>query len=384
MTAGLEIPDTKPAMLAPVGALDRFCLTILGAAGADEPTADAASRAMMHGSRLGIDSHGVRLLNHYVTALTGGRVNPHPNLRIAKATSAVSVLDADHGHGALAAFRAMDHAVGVARTAGVAIVAIRNTSHFGPAGAYALRAAEKGCIGVAMCNSDSFVRLHDGAARFHGTNPIACSVPVADEKPWLLDMATSAITYNRIQLSRSLGQLLPDHVASDEDGLDTADADQAAMLAPLGGDYGYKGAGLAGLVEIFCAIVTGMKLSQDIAPMSGPDFSSPRSMGAFVLAIAPEALPDGDSLPERMRRYRDTLRNTAARPGSRVLAPGDREWEEAARRDVLGVPIDPATGSDFMRLAARFGVTPPFGGAGLDACTEANIDQQKRGRGRRK
>lgn len=195
--------------------LDRFCRAALAAAGADPATVDAATSAMLHGSRLGIDSHGARLLDHYVTALAGGRVNPRPSVRVTGRSGAVATLDADNGHGALAAYSAMDVAIELARSQGIGAVAVRNSSHFGPAGAFALAAAEDGLIGLAMCNSDSFVRLHDGAARFHGTNPIACAVPVAGARPWLLDMATSAITYNRVRLHASLGDRLPAGVASD-------------------------------------------------------------------------------------------------------------------------------------------------------------------------
>ena len=59
------------------------------------------------------------------------------------------------------------------------------------------------------------MRLHDGAERFHVTNPLAVAVPVEDGRPWLLDMATSAIPYNRVLLYRSLGMALPAATASD-------------------------------------------------------------------------------------------------------------------------------------------------------------------------
>lgn len=330
------------------------------AAGADAATADAATRAMMHGSRLGIDSHGIRLLGHYMTVLTRGRVNARPRMKVVGDAGAVASLDGDDGHGALASEMAMRHALRLAEEFGIGAVGIRNTSHFGPAGAYAIMAADAGQIGIAMCNSDSFVRLHDGAARFHGTNPIACAVPVAGSRPWLLDMATSAIPYNRIHLYKSLGLKLPDGTASNSSGEDTHDPGNVAMLAPLGGAFGFKGAGLAGLVEIFCAVLTGMKLSPEIAPMAGPDLETPRGMGAFVMAIRPEAFVDRDAFEHGMRRYLAALRRSPARKDHAVLAPGDREWAEADRRDAEGIPVDPQTAAQFDEFAERYALTPPF------------------------
>ncbi|MGE7368450.1 Ldh family oxidoreductase [Neorhizobium sp. NPDC001467] len=343
----------------PLDHIDRFCREVLAACGASASTCEAATRAMMHGTRYGVDSHGVRLLNHYVTALEGGRVNKTPNLSYARQFGAIATLDADHAHGALAAYTAMEKAAELSTMFGIGAVAIRNSSHFGAAGAYALEAARQGLIGFATCNSDSFVRLHDGAMRFHGTNPLSFGVPVAGEDPWLLDMATSSIPYNRVMLYRSLGIPLPSAVASDARGIDTCDPDEADMLAPLGGAFGFKGAALAGVAEILSAVLSGMRLSFDIAPMPGPDFATPRQMGAFVLAINPEAFVERDVFEAGMGRYRTVLRQSAAREGASIMAPGDREWTVARERERDGVPVDPETLAAFERLSVRYGVDLP-------------------------
>lgn len=339
--------------------LSAFVASVLIAAGADEPTVESTTRAMMHGSLFGIDSHGVRLLDHYVSVMLGGRVALRPRLRFVVDLPAIAVLDAGHAHGARATYAAMDKAVELARTSGMGAVSIRNSSHFGPAGAYALAAAEAGMIGFATCNSDAFVRLHDGAERFHGTNPLAFAAPSGDERPWFFDMATSAIPYNRVLLYRSLEQPLPDGTASDANGYDTSDPHTAEMLAPLGGEFGFKGAGLAGVAELFSAVLSGMALSHELLPMTGADKTTPRGLGAFVMALRPDAfLEDSSTFAEGMRRYLDHLRNARARAGAYVLAPGDREWAEAERRKAAGIPIDPATVAAFGRLAERYGLEP--------------------------
>ena len=360
MSAPPASGPSPAAIVADAASLEVFCHATLRAAGGDEPTAEAATAAMMHGSMLGVDSHGVRLLEHYVRAIEGGRVNGRPRISIAHRFGAVALLDADDGHGALAAYRAVEEAVALSNTHGIGAVSICNSSHFGPAGAYALRAAEAGRIGFAACNSDSFVRLHEGATRFHGTNPLACAVPVPGERPWLLDMATSSITYNRIQLQKSRGAPLPEGVASTAGGEDTTDPEQAEMLAPLGGPFGFKGAGLAGMVEILSAVLSGMKTSSEILPMGGPDFATPRRMGAYVMALAPEAFIPTQAFEAGMHRYLDALRNSAPRSSGRPMAPGDREWAEERRRREAGIPIDPATAAGFRQLAARHRLQLPF------------------------
>lgn len=356
--------DTQKAgvesRLAPLARVERFSRAVFLASGADAATADAATAAMLHASRLGVDSHGIRLLDHYVAAIAGGRVNGRPTLSFEENGGAISRLNADHAHGALATYRAMDRAIELAGRFGIGAVSIRDSSHFGAAGAYALQAARRGFIGLAVCNSDSFVRLHDGASRFHGTNPIAFGVPVGDGNPWLLDMATSAIPYNRVKLYESLARPLPEGTASDGQGIDTTLPSKAEMLAPLGAAFGFKGAGLAGMVEILSAVLSGMTLSFDILPMGGPDMATPRRLGAFVLAMKPAAFVSEEVFLAGMARYLKGLRNSPARAGTTVLAPGDREWQVAARREQEGIPLDPATVQAFQRFAERHGLPLPF------------------------
>lgn len=343
----------------PLASLDRFCRQAFLAVGADQTTADCATRAMMHATLIGVDSHGVRLLPHYLMALQGGRLNRTPDVKVIGGLGAVEIVDADHAQGAVGAYRGMERALNLAERFGVGAVAVRNNSHFGAAGAYAMQAAERGFIGLAFCNSDALVRLHEGAERFHGTNPIAVGVPVAGGDPWLLDMATSSIPYNRVLLYRSLGVTLPERVASDITGQDTRDAEAAEMLAPLGGEFGFKGAALAGVAEILSAVLTGMRLSFDIPSMEGPDFEQPRFLGAFMLALNPDAFLDRAQFDAGMRRYLDQLRQSTAAAGGRVMAPGDREWAVARQRESDGVTLDPATAAAFATIADDFGLALP-------------------------
>lgn len=336
--------------------LKEFCAAILAKAGADDKTVKGTCRAILHGSLLGIDSHGVRLLSHYVRVLQGGRVNPRPEFTFSQNSLAACTLDAGHGHGAPATYAAMEKAITLARQSGLAAVAIKNSSHFGPAGAFALEAAKAGMIGIAVCNTNSAVRLHEGADAFHGTNPIAIGAPVEQGDPWLFDMATSAIPLNRVFLYRSLGLELPVGVASDDGGNDTQSPEDVRMLAPLGGEFGFKGAGLAGLAEILSAALTGMKLSFEIAAMGQEPYDQPREMGAFVLAIDPGAFLPKVIYFETMNRYLAALRNSKAVAGGQVMAPGDREWRERERRLREGIPLDAETFTEFAQLSTSLNV----------------------------
>ncbi|MCZ4346700.1 Ldh family oxidoreductase [Devosia neptuniae] len=330
----------------PAAALESKVAAALRQAGASEESLAAAVRAMLHASMVGVDSHGVRLTEHYCQMLAGGRLNKNPQLSVDIRAAGSAMVHGDDGLGHYAAYKAVEVGIDLAQKAGVGAVGISHSSHLGAAGAYALAGAEQGYVTFATTNTDSMVALFDGAARFHGTNPLAFAAPVPDSKPWLLDMATSSIPMNRVLLHRSLGLELPEGVAADAHGVATTDPDRADMLLPLGGaDYGYKGAALAGVATLFSALLTGTTLDSDFIPMyGGDDFSTPRNMGHFVLVVDPDKFVGRDMFGMMITRYLSSLRAAPVRPGGeRVMAPGDREWETVAQREEQGVPVDPDT-----------------------------------------
>ena len=330
----------------PAAALESKVAATLRQAGASEESLGAAVRAMLHASMVGVDSHGVRLTEHYCQMLAGGRLNKNPQLSVDIRAAGSAMVHGDDGLGHYAAYKAVEVGIDLAQKAGVGAVGISHSSHLGAAGAYALAGAEQGYVTFATTNTDSMVALFDGAARFHGTNPLAFAAPVPDSKPWLLDMATSSIPMNRVLLHRSLGLELPEGVAADAHGVATTDPDRADMLLPLGGaDYGYKGAALAGVATLFSALLTGTTLDSDFIPMyGGDDISTPRNMGHFVLVVDPDKFVGRDMFGMMITRYLSSLRAAPVRPGGeRVMAPGDREWETVAQREEQGVPVDPDT-----------------------------------------
>ncbi|WOI56757.1 Ldh family oxidoreductase [Palleronia sp. LCG004] len=361
---GRPADETAPRRVA-LEEIERFTRAATAAIGAEDATAEAMIRALGHASLHGVDTHGYRLLPHYLEGLEKGRLNRHPDLRLIAGKGAVAVLDGGDAQGARATYEAVDRALDLARTHGIGAVAIRGSSHFGAAGAYATAIAEAGMVGLCVCNSDPFVRLHGGAERFHGTNPIAFAAPAGEgQPPWLLDMATSAIPFNKVQLSRALGIELPEGTASDRNGVDVTAPALSDMLAPLGAAFGYKGAGLAGVSEILSSALSDAPLSREIAPMISDDMATPRGLGAFVLALDPEAFMGRAAFEDVVHRYREGIRGSATAPGGTVMAAGDREWAEARRRRRAGITLDPTAVAALAAFAQRYDIVPLDHGPG--------------------
>ncbi len=179
-------------------------------------------------------------------------------------------------------------------------------------------------------------------------------------EPMLLDMATSSIPFNRVHLRRATGTPLPPEVAVDATGETTVDPFAAAALHPLGGStFGYKGAGLAAMIDILCSAFTGMGHGATHAPLGGPDYSRPIRLGHFFMVFDPAAFQAPDAFGGRVAAFLDDLRAMPARPGQKVMAPGDPEIAEAELRRRLGIPVDSVTWQALAAAAGRLGVAIP-------------------------
>lgn len=336
----------KSAIVVPVDQLAARLQQKLTEAGADAPSSASTVRALMHASLHGVDSHGVRLIGYYDEPLRRGHINGRPRITVRQTAAATAMVDGDNGLGHHTGYEAMKVAIKLARDSGIGGVGVTGSSHYGAAGAYALAAAEAGMIGLSTTNAESLVTLFGGREAFHGTNPLAIAAPVPGERPWLLDMATSSIPFNRVLLYRSLGQTLPPDVAVNAAGEPVRDPEQADMLMPMGGaDYGFKGAALAGLATLLSAILTGAALDHEMSSVAADGTTRPPpGLGHFFLAIDPQRFAGGAQMAAAMRRYLDALRAAPSREGQPpAMAPGDREWKVADQRQRNGIPVDPDT-----------------------------------------
>lgn len=332
--------------------LAHFSTAVLEAAGAARESAEAATWAMLHASIHGVESHGIRLLPFYADCLKTGIAKGNPTIAISHPRRGAVLVDADDGMGHLPTYRAMDEACEIARDIGIGMGAIKNSTHFGAAGAYALAAADAGFIGFATCNSGAIVAPFGGGKPQHGTSPIALAAPLPGRDPFLLDMATSAISWNKVMRCRTEGIELPADVAIDAAGRFTCDPHAAVMLAPLGGaDFGYKGAALAGLAEVLGGMLTGMRLSTEQSGLNMGD----QKVGHFVMAIDPSTFIGMDVFVERLAKYLDSF---AAQPGA--MPAGGPQWKERNERQQKGIPLPDGLYGELAAAARAWGVSFPI------------------------
>ncbi len=344
--------------------LTAYVAGILAAAGVDGDSAAAVARAVVGASARGIDTHGVRLVPWYLEMVAGGRINLRPEIAVERRAAAVAHVDADNGFGHPASFAAIEEGCRLAAETGVAAVTVGRSSHHGATGVYTLEAASRGFAAIGMTHADRAVVPAGGVRPFFGTNPLSFAVPAPGEAPMLLDMATSAIPFNRVHLRRATGTPLPPGIAVDAEGRPTVDPHAAAALMPLGGaGFGYKGAGLAAMIDLLCSAFTGMGHGATLEPQGGPDYSRPIPLGHFFLLFAPTAFQALAAFDARVGAFLADLRVQPAAAGERVMAPGDVEKAEAGKRAREGIPVDRGTWDALAAAAGRLGVPVPAIGA---------------------
>jgi ureidoglycolate dehydrogenase (NAD+) len=338
-------------------ALSIFTRKVLDGAGLDTFSNDAVATGLCETSLRGVDSHGIRLLPHYVDSALNGRKNPAPNMTLTQTFPAFGRLDADNAFGHAAGMKAIDHGMEMAETLGIGAIAVTNSSHPGAMASFALRAARQGFIAFAFTHADALVLSAGGQRSLFGTNPVCMAAPREEDEPYCLDMATSVISWNRLKIHRDSGEQLADGVAADGGGLPTQDADAANCLMPVGSPIsGYKGYGLGSMVEVLCGVLTGMAFGRDIPAMYTTPMDQPRHLGQFYMVLRPDVAGTVENFRHRMQEMSNTARAEPAHAAEGVMLPGDPEIREAARRREHGIPMDDATVSAFCRLSEQFGV----------------------------
>src|SRR3984957_3804808 len=244
---------------------------LLQAAGASAEEAAVIARYNIGANLVGHDSHGIILIPTYIERIKAGHIVPQAPWVITQETATTTVIDGNWGFGYAVTDRAMRYTIEKAKTQNVAAATVFRQSHIGRLAAYPLMAVERGMI--AMITADSgrspkHVAPFGGAKARLGTNPICFAVPSNLDGPLFFDMATSAAAAGKIGVSLARGEQVPPGWLIDADGKPTNDPRklrQGGALLPLGGSEGYKGYGLAAMVEIFSGLLTGLGFGIDPA-----------------------------------------------------------------------------------------------------------------------
>lgn len=306
----------------------------------------------------GTDSHGIARLPHYFARIRGGSIHANPVIEVSATGPCTARVDGGHGHGIVVCTRAMEEAISLALTTGIGAVGVENSSHCGAIGLYGRQATGRGLVAFALTHSDAFVAPYGGRSKFLGTNPICLAAPTDDpERPICLDMATSAVSWNRVMNARRENGVLEADWALDANGEPTIDPHAAACLMPLGD---YKGYGLAFLIDLFCGPLNGMPFGPHIPAMYG-DCGEKRRLGSFMMAINPKMFGGGELLAHAATEMaREARIQPLAGGAAEVQVPGDPEYRSHEERSRNGIPVERGLLEEMRAWSETLGVTMAF------------------------
>jgi LDH2 family malate/lactate/ureidoglycolate dehydrogenase len=340
--------------LIPVSELSRFCEQILIGAGVPRHKAEIAVQCLISANLRGVDSHGIQLLPFYVEQLLAAEMDAAADGEVISEFGSTLHFDAQNGLGQWVAETCCGHAIRLAKANGLGLVVARESNHFGACAWWAQKMRDAGQIGIVFCNASPIVPPWQGKEGRLGTNPICVALP----GPWLLDMATTTVAAGKIFKAYLNGQPeIPAGWAFDQDGVPTTDTRAAyeGLLMPLGG---YKGSGLAMMVEILCGVLGGGAMANEIG---GIRYRGKKvRVSQTFLAIDIQRFMPVEEFTARMEKLVGIMKSTAVAPGyDEVLVAGDPEWRTEAERLKKGIPVADGNWDALCKSAASVGVAAP-------------------------
>jgi uncharacterized oxidoreductase len=360
--------------------LTAFAEALLEHLGAPETVARPVAASLVEADLKGHTSHGVLRIPTYRDMIADDALVPDETPTVLREDETTAVVDGRLAYGQYVARTAVDVLTEKANEVGIAAVGIRNGTHLGRMGEWAERVAEEGLVFSSFVHSSGgglVTAIAGTADRTFSTNPVTYGVPTFGRLPFplVLDMASSQVAHGKIQEYEAAERTLPREWALSPDGAPLTDPEELSefqeaedwgALRPLGGTTaGYKGTGLAVIVEMMAGLFGG-------GPVIGQrDPSSWFSNGATFLAIDPERFSDRQTMGAKVEsmaaqfRAAESLSTVPVGDGARgddPLLPGEAEYRAEQERATDGIPLPPRVVDALTDLAADLDVETPFAG----------------------
>ena len=285
----------------------------------------------------GISTHGTKNLYGYIEKIKAGGIDPFAVPEVEREGTSFAVLDAKASLGMVSSVSAMKMAIEKAKHSCISYVTVHNSCHFGAAGYYSNMAASQGMIGIAMSNTDPNMSIPGSSGVAIGNNPVSYAFPSGNGKSVFLDIALSTVAGLKVVAERDKGHDVPLDWIVDQDGNPTSDPSgfpYSSFLQPMGRHKGY---GLAVLIEILAAVLSGSGFLRDVKSWN-LDYASTNNVGHAFIAIDIGQIMEYGLFEQRLSRMIGELKNTPLTPGTdAILLPGEIEWNRREKYEELGL-----------------------------------------------
>jgi LDH2 family malate/lactate/ureidoglycolate dehydrogenase len=309
----------------------------------------------------GVETHGIARIPAYVRAFLRRIVNPAPTVSVIHDTGAAVHVDGDNGLGMVVGQIAMDQAIERSHEFGVGVVSVRNSNHSGMLATHVQRAVNAGTLGFFASGGVAIMAAFGGAEPVLGNGPFAWGIPRAGDFPIIVDMAASTAARGKIRLLAAEGKPIPEGWAVDAGGRPTTDAKSAmeGVVLPMAGHKGY---GIALAVEVISSVLSGSTLAVE-APREflrdGATVLDAWRIGHFAMALDLDAFAGSGLFMGILDRLVSSVIGSRRADGvSRILLPGQLEWERRTDRLEHGIPVSPIVLSSLDAFANEIGIHP--------------------------
>jgi len=363
----------KDIVWVPFDVMEAFMVDVFKGVGVPEGDAKVCAEVLITSDKRGIDSHGVgRLKTIYYDRIKDGIQKPVTDFEIVREGPATAVIDGHDGMGHVISKRAMQMCIDKARKCGLGMAAVRNSTHYGIAGYYALMACDAGMIGMTGTNARPSVAPTFGVENMLGTNPLTFGLPTDEDFPFVIDCATSITQRGKIEVYAREGKELPKGWVIDERGSARTDTQQilkdlvkgTAALTPLGGigeeTAGYKGYGYCALVEILSAALQGGSYMKMLLGFQDGR-KVPYHLGHFFFAADISAFCPLDDFKKTAGDILRELRASKKAPGqSRIYTAGEKEHLAWLARKGKGVPLNKENRREILAMRDELGLASKY------------------------
>ncbi|MGQ3293025.1 MAG: Ldh family oxidoreductase, partial [Shinella sp.] len=310
--------------------IESLATATLKVANVSEANAASVARSIAFAERDGQKIVGLSYLPYYCEHAACGKVDGNAVPVLTRPSAAAVTVDAATGFAHPAIDLGILPLTEAAKETGIAILTVGNSYACGSLGYFVEQLAERGLVAIMTANASPSIAPHGGRTPFFGTNPIAFAAPRASGAPLVIDQSSSVVAKVAVIEAHRRGEVLPVGWALDRDGNPTTSA-EAAMDGSLTAIGGYKGVGLALMVDLLSAGLSGAHFSHEASSFGDCEGGPPRT-GQCILAISPERL----GIADFAARSESLLTALTHEPGTRV--PGARRLtarqENAARIEV--------------------------------------------------
>jgi L-2-hydroxycarboxylate dehydrogenase (NAD+) len=265
--------------------------------------------------------------NQGVVKLIGKGIPKDPNtldITIEKETALSAKINGNQNQAMVVLKKALEVALEKAEVNGIGIAGTFNTStSSGAIGYAASEIAKRGMVGLVFASGPPRMATAESYQPIFGTNPLAVGVP-ATPGPVILDMSTASMAFYGLIEAQTAGKSIPADVAYDQEGNPTTDPAKAMKGALRSFDRGYKGAGLAMIVEILAGPLVGAACAGAGDPV--------KNWGHLVLAIDPGLFGDREEFIKNVTILIGKVKATKRLPGlDEIFVPGERGNRQTAR-----------------------------------------------------